>query len=310
MYFTTTLSPLLVLVMIMALVVSASGQSEVRDCKRIQVIDPFPSGDFSVLYPYISEVALRTHFFSHQVGGYVRKLNDWLKGSGGATCPTNGDSLLLALVKELPQGDALHKAASQAYNHALYFATLRKNRTLIEVAHSNQDDGSYVRVDGSVSEDDEEGANIVTIHGQQFRDESAEYLLPAQPRLMSRIKTDFGSLKEFTARFSDFAVQHFASGWIWLLHNPKTGQLTITDTHDGNTFNNGETSEADPRVPIAVLDVWEHAYYLDYQAKRVEYVDAWFKAVDWRLVQKRLDAIGFEEPKPASVKREYTYPAF
>ena len=285
--------------------------SEVRNCKRIQVIDPFPGGDYSILYPHISEVALRTHYFSHQVGGYVRKLNDWLRGSGGATCPTNGDSLILGLVKDLPAGDALHKAASQAYNHALYFAVLRKNKTLIEVAHSTNDDGSYVRVDGSQSDDDDdEDATIVTIHGQQFRDVSAEYLLSNQPRLISRINADFGSLKEFTNRFTDFAVQHFASGWIWLLHNPKTGQLSITDTHDGNTFNNGAVSEADPRIPLAVLDVWEHAYYLDYQAKRFEYVEAWFNAVDWRLVEKRLDSKGFEEAKPDSVKREYTYPVF
>ncbi len=105
--------------------------------------------------------------------------------------------------------------------------------------------------------------------------------------LKAALENKFGSLESFQEEFGQKAKTHFGSGWIWLVANPisTTGQmgydLEIVATHDAQTpLTNGTT-------PLLVLDVWEHAYYLDYQNQRPNYIEAFWKVVNWPKVAER-----------------------
>jgi len=95
------------------------------------------------------------------------------------------------------------------------------------------------------------------------------------------LKEAFGDFESFKTQFSDIAAKHFGSGWAWLLKN-KDGKIEMKGMHDADTpIKDGDT-------PLLALDVWEHAYYLDYQNKRPDYISAFWQLVDWEFVEKQL----------------------
>ncbi len=103
--------------------------------------------------------------------------------------------------------------------------------------------------------------------------------------LEERLVADFGSVEAFKSQFAAEATGHFASGWAWLVLNG--GKLEITSYHDA------DTPVAHGVAPLLTLDVWEHAYYLDYQNARPAYVSALLEnAIDWDFVAQNLDGEG------------------
>ena len=101
--------------------------------------------------------------------------------------------------------------------------------------------------------------------------------------LAAAIEADFGSIDDFKARFQAESVGNFGSGWTWLV---KAGSgLTIVQTDDADTpLNHGQTA-------LLTIDVWEHAYYLDYQNARPAYVDTFIEhLINWEFVAKNLAA--------------------
>jgi Fe-Mn family superoxide dismutase len=99
--------------------------------------------------------------------------------------------------------------------------------------------------------------------------------------LTQALNESFGSVEAFREQFSDVALKHFGSGWAWLLKN-KQGALEIKGMHDADTpVKDGDT-------PLLALDVWEHAYYIDYRNKRPDYITAFWKLVNWDFVEKQL----------------------
>lgn len=99
-----------------------------------------------------------------------------------------------------------------------------------------------------------------------------------QPRgeLGTMINKTFGSFETFKDRFKTAALTRFGSGWAWL--SVKQGELMISSTP------NQDTPISDGAFPILGIDVWEHAYYLRYQNRRPDYVDAWWNVVNWDKV--------------------------
>ena len=85
--------------------------------------------------------------------------------------------------------------------------------------------------------------------------------------LKSMIEAAFGSVADLKAKLKERGTGHFASGWVWLAE--KDGKLTIEETHDGDTL-----ADLDGVNPLLVIDLWEHAYYLDHQNARPEYLEA------------------------------------
>ena len=107
-----------------------------------------------------------------------------------------------------------------------------------------------------------------------------------QPKdtLAAAIKRDFGSFDLFKIQFTEAAEKQFGSGWAWLLVD-KTGKLQITTTP--NQDNPLMPKQVITGTPILNLDVWEHAYYLDFQYKRRRYIDAFYKVINWKKVNER-----------------------
>ncbi|HMI48885.1 MAG TPA: superoxide dismutase [Gemmatimonadaceae bacterium] len=96
------------------------------------------------------------------------------------------------------------------------------------------------------------------------------------------IKSAFGDFAKFREQFSAAGVGRFGSGWAWLINTG--GKLSITSTpNQDNPLMEGQKA-------IMGLDVWEHAYYLKYQNRRPDYIQAWWNVVNWKEVEKRFAA--------------------
>jgi superoxide dismutase, Fe-Mn family len=94
------------------------------------------------------------------------------------------------------------------------------------------------------------------------------------------VNRSFGSFLIFKDTFIKSSVALFGSGWTWLVLNPDGLLEIIQESNAGNPIRKG-------LIPLLVCDVWEHAYYLDYQNRREGYVEAFWDLVDWELVGKR-----------------------
>ncbi len=99
--------------------------------------------------------------------------------------------------------------------------------------------------------------------------------------LLDKIQKSFGDMEEFKKQFSESATKVFGSGWEWLVIDGNELKLMSTPNQD-SPLSQGKT-------PILGLDVWEHAYYLQYYNKRADYIEAWWNVVNWEEVAKRLD---------------------
>ncbi|MBN1155146.1 superoxide dismutase [candidate division KSB1 bacterium] len=100
--------------------------------------------------------------------------------------------------------------------------------------------------------------------------------------LEKTISAKFGSFKAFKEQFSNLATSRFGSGWAWL--SVKKGGLVLSSTA------NQDSPIREGAVPILGLDVWEHAYYLKYNNRRSDYVEAWWNVVNWSAVQEKYKA--------------------
>jgi Fe-Mn family superoxide dismutase len=111
---------------------------------------------------------------------------------------------------------------------------------------------------------------------------SAAKQSPPPASLDAKIQKAFGSFSEFQKKFEASAASHFGSGWVWLLQDPVSKTLSIKDTHDAiNPLK-------DNMHPLLVLDVWEHAYYIDKRNNRLGYIQEWWKLVNWEFVASNL----------------------
>jgi len=98
--------------------------------------------------------------------------------------------------------------------------------------------------------------------------------------IATALTSSFGSFQTFKEQFSNAALNHFGSGWAWVVQ--QGDRLAI------ETLPNQDSPLLEGKMPIFGLDVWEHAYYLKYRNKRDEYINAWWNVVNWSAVNKQL----------------------
>jgi superoxide dismutase, Fe-Mn family len=101
--------------------------------------------------------------------------------------------------------------------------------------------------------------------------------------LRSAIESAFGSFDDFKSQFKDAGVKRFGSGWAWLVHDGSGLSIVSTPNQD-NPISDGKT-------PLLGVDVWEHSYYLKYQNRRPDYIDAWWNVVNWAKVAEGFAAV-------------------
>lgn len=100
-------------------------------------------------------------------------------------------------------------------------------------------------------------------------------------KLLDLINAQFGSFEQFKEKFTSAAASLFGSGWAWLVVN-KEGKLEITqESNAGNPIRK-------ELKPLLTCDVWEHAYYLDYQNRRPDYLKGFWDIIDWKVIEERL----------------------
>ncbi len=110
----------------------------------------------------------------------------------------------------------------------------------------------------------------------------------ASSSLSKAIDQQFGSVKQLQEAMSKAAATQFGSGWGWL--SVREGKLIVTSTpNQDNPLMKGLVPDNEMGIPILGVDVWEHAYYLKYQNKRTEYLQAWWKVVNWDHVSQNYD---------------------
>lgn len=100
-------------------------------------------------------------------------------------------------------------------------------------------------------------------------------------KLLNQINKDFGSYEQFKETFAKAAATRFGSGWAWLLKTDK-GLIITSSANQDTPLSEGK--------PILALDVWEHAYYLNYQNRRADYIEAFFSVINWDMVDKLFNA--------------------
>lgn len=105
---------------------------------------------------------------------------------------------------------------------------------------------------------------------------------PPQGKMEAKISDSFGGYRRFYIEFSEMASAQFGSGWVWLIQDSKTLRVIATSDAD--------TPVSDGKFPLLCIDLWEHAYYLDYQNRRGDYVKAFLNhLVDWEYAESNLN---------------------
>ncbi|EFC42216.1 predicted protein [Naegleria gruberi] len=117
------------------------------------------------------------------------------------------------------------------------------------------------------------------------------------PRVEQALVKHFGSVEKFIAQFNDASMKVFGSGWVFLLKRVNTANPTQFDlviksfANQDNAYlneNSADSKQLTIEEPILSLDVWEHAYYLKHQNRRLNYVNDYWKVIDWSKVEERL----------------------
>jgi len=169
-------------------------------------------------------------------------------------------------------------------HHAGYTAKL--NSAIENDASVNKK--SIEEILSSLDDLDEAIRKAVTNNGGGFYNHSVFWEIMATKKdqepdgeLLAALNKSFSSFEKFKELFTEVAGNHFGSGWAWLVLSK--GKLEIIDT------NNQDSPISLGKNPILTLDVWEHAYYLKYQNRRPEYIEAWWHVVNWTEVQKRFE---------------------
>lgn len=102
------------------------------------------------------------------------------------------------------------------------------------------------------------------------------------PALTQQLVANFGSVESFKEQFIDASISLFGSGWVWLAQDADNLLQIVPEANAGNPITQGMR-------PLMCIDVWEHAYYLDYQNRRAEYVKNFWYLINWKRVESRLE---------------------
>lgn len=212
----------------------------------------------------------------------------WSPAISAQTTPPPGPFTLPPLPYDFdalePHIDAQTMRIHHDKHHAAYVANLNK-----AVAGTPLADMKLEDILRDLNAAPENIRNAVRNHGGGHANHTLFWQIlgkdkPAQPKgaLLSAIEKKFGSFDAFKEQFAKAAAGVFGSGWAWLsLDSDK--QLRIETTP------NQDTPLSAGRTPMLTIDVWEHAYYLKYQNRRTEYIEAFFKVIHWESVMETFE---------------------
>lgn len=175
----------------------------------------------------------------------------------------------------------------------------------MEIHHSKHHNGYTTKLNGAIEGTDLEGKSIeeilanVSSHSAAVRNNGGGFYNHSlfwnimspngggnpSGELADMINSSFGSFDEFKNQFSNAAATQFGSGWAWLCLKDGKLEVCSTPNQDNPLMDNVGCGG----TPILGIDVWEHAYYLNYQNRRPDYIEAFFNVVDWNKVSENLN---------------------
>ena len=201
------------------------------------------------LEPVISARTLEFHYGKH-LQGYVDNLNKLIAGTDYESMSLKQIVISSAAAGGVEKSKAVFNNAGQILNHNLYFSQFRPSSVI------SSEGAGHSTVISSVGEAEVEKSIITQIINQ------------------------WGSLDAFKADFESKGVTLFGSGWVWLQAN-EAGELSVAQ------YLGADNPVAHSFHPLLTFDVWEHAYYLDYQNRRAAHLEALWEIVDWGVVEER-----------------------
>ena len=205
----------------------------------------------NALEPVISQRTLEFHYGKH-LQAYVDNLNKLLPGSG-----LENKSLEDIVVISSGAEKSIFNNAGQVLNHNLYFTQFAPQ--IPSPATQVRNDNSPVIPSGA---------------------KESPIMLGPTGRLKAQIEKQWGTIDAFKAEFEAKGVGLFGSGWVWLQANAE-GELSIAQ------YANADNPVAHGFKPLMTFDVWEHAYYLDYQNRRAAHLSSLWQIVNWAEIEKR-----------------------
>ena len=208
----------------------------------------------NALEPVISRETIEYHYGKH-LQTYVDNLNKLVAG-------TEFESMPLEQIVAKSQG-AIFNNAGQILNHNLYFTQFQP-----------YEDPKFEEIVPPA------GKETINPKFETINPKSEEIVPPAGKEILKAIARDFGSFEAFQAEFEQKGTTLFGSGWVWLSAD-KNGKLVITqEPNAGNPVTKG-------LKPLLTMDVWEHAYYIDYHNRRAAHLHSLWQIIDWSEINRR-----------------------
>jgi superoxide dismutase, Fe-Mn family len=181
-----------------------------------------------------------------------------------------------------PYIDKLTMEIHHGRHHAAYINNL--NNALKDSEHASRNLLELLRTAGKISPVIRNNGGGHFNHAFFWESLTANSTKGPLKKLLSKIETDFGSFENFKHEFSDAAAKRFGSGWAWLsMTEDKKLFVSSTPNQDNPLMDVAEKQG----LPLLGIDVWEHAYYLKYQNKRPDYINAFWEVVNWDVVESR-----------------------
>jgi Fe-Mn family superoxide dismutase len=181
-------------------------------------------------------------------------------------------------------------AKTMEIHHGKHHAAYTSNLNAALEKHSELADKNIEELLGNLKGVPEDIRGAVRNNGGGFYNHNLFWTVMApnaggQPQgaLATAIDAAFGDFNKFKETFATAGATRFGSGWAWLVVGSKGGVEVMSTP-------NQDTPLADGKTPILGLDVWEHAYYLNYQNRRPDYIKAWWNVVNWDEVARRFEA--------------------
>ena len=201
----------------------------------------------------------------------------------------------------LPYGyDALFPEIGQrtlCFHHDKHFQTYIDNLNKLLEKHPDLQDqplALLVREWSTFPEDVRQGirnnAGGVYNHDIYFKTMAPGPVSSPEGPLADAIARDFGDLESLKSVLKNMSMGQFGSGWAWLVTD-NDGRLSLVKTANQDT--------PLPLIPLLLCDIWEHAYYLDYQNRRGDYFDGWWRKIDWPGISKGYDDLMSTRPRRA-----------
>ncbi len=180
-----------------------------------------------------------------------------------------------------PSIDSLTMEIHYGKHHAAYIKNVNEAISAEKITHSSEKDFfSNISKLSAKARNNGGGAWNHNFFWETMKPQSAA----PEGKVAEALQGAFGSYEKFKEQFTQAAMTRFGSGWAWLVKDGNSLKIGSTPNQDNPMMDVSELKG----TPILALDVWEHAYYLKYQNKRNEYVENWWKVVNWDAVAKRL----------------------